>query len=651
MNKDVAPKVGKFVTGKNYFCEKFRDHETSDLFTQKWDYLENKYPFWAMLPDTSTGPGTSSMASTSKGKDPSTAASKGKDSSTATSKGKDSSTAASKGKDSSTATSKETTLPGDVMETIKRHFVGTYSIPIQHLKQPAWKRLVRVADRQHVDKLKKVFVHTSVQATILIGNICNITAEQFEESEINNYEYEVIGGNHTRIALQEILQETPDQLENTTVHLNVYCGLPDDMAKRLGMDHNNAINCSKPETTLDRLTSFRASLYNKAGYSSPDDISSVEPPTERATLSAWKDGLAIMLGCGGLKRTDKRKQLNNIHRRAIYLASAPCDVFNGVTEFARKWGLQKIHGQKKGELRPVHFEFLTDSDLDHVEQASLLQDLVEGKADYAEEIKKLKKSKAEKKKVKERSEKPSAEGEDTEITEEVELEANGDGNDDGLTEQEKDATIKKLKAEVQTLRGKNRKLEEGIKTLQKEKGGVEKEMKKVKEQLAEQQIACQLLQNKLHTDEEVSRGLLFSLEQAKDGDGVEREKEHTSNKRKTTDVATTSAPRAKSQRTTCSKAPPYKVDDYVVVAGAENNGQDIVPWFARVIATQPSARRLTVRWHVLNGEGVYVRETKGGKLLKDDTCRYDEIACTVQMSEDMTLPVEEMTKALKAVKQ
>ncbi|KAI8487216.1 hypothetical protein Bbelb_350140 [Branchiostoma belcheri] len=55
-------------------------------------------------------------------------------------------------------------------------------------------------------------------------------------------------------------------------------------------------------------------------------------------------------------------------------------------------------------------------------------------------------------------------------------------------------------------------------------------------------------------------------------------------------------------------APLYKVNDFVVVPGAENDGKDIVPGFARVIATQPSARRLTVQWHVPNGEGVYVRD-------------------------------------------
>ncbi|KAI8479724.1 hypothetical protein Bbelb_425270 [Branchiostoma belcheri] len=47
-------------------------------------------------------------------------------------------------------------------------------------------------------------------------------------------------------------------------------------------------------------------------------------------------------------------------------------------------------------------------------------------------------------------------------------------------------------------------------------------------------------------------------------------------------------------------APLYKVNDFVVVPGVD--GEGTVPWFAKVIATQPSARRLTVQWHVPNGE-------------------------------------------------
>ncbi|CAH1277403.1 Hypp9607 [Branchiostoma lanceolatum] len=98
-------------------------------------------------------------------------------------------------------------------------------------------------------------------------------------------------------------------------------------------------------------------------------------------------------------------------------------------------------------------------------------------------------------------------------------------------------------------------------------------------------------------------------------------------------------------------SPLYKVNDFVVVRGNANDGDDTVPWFAKVVAVNQSKRRLTLRWHVPNEEGVYTGETKGGKDLKDDSARFDDIVSTVQMSEDMTLPVEEFKKAWEALKQ
>ncbi|CAH1277528.1 Hypp9683, partial [Branchiostoma lanceolatum] len=98
-------------------------------------------------------------------------------------------------------------------------------------------------------------------------------------------------------------------------------------------------------------------------------------------------------------------------------------------------------------------------------------------------------------------------------------------------------------------------------------------------------------------------------------------------------------------------SPLYKVNDFVVVRGNANDGDDTVPWFAKEVAVNQSKRRLTLRWHVPNEEGVYTRETKGGKDLKDDSARFDDIVSTVQMSEDMTLPVEEFKKAWEALKQ
>ncbi|KAI8518889.1 hypothetical protein Bbelb_021460 [Branchiostoma belcheri] len=95
--------------------------------------------------------------------------------------------------------------------------------------------------------------------------------------------------------------------------------------------------------------------------------------------------------------------------------------------------------------------------------------------------------------------------------------------------------------------------------------------------------------------------------------------------------------------------PLYKVGDFVVIAGEANDGKDRVPWFARVITTDPAKQRLTLRWYVPNKEGVYEREVLDGKPLKDESIRYAEILTSVQLTDRMTLPEEEMSKAWKAL--
>ncbi|CAH1242416.1 Hypp6679 [Branchiostoma lanceolatum] len=88
----------------------------------------------------------------------------------------------------------------------------------------------------------------------------------------------------------------------------------------------------------------------------------------------------------------------------------------------------------------------------------------------------------------------------------------------------------------------------------------------------------------------------------------------------------------------------------VVVAGGANDGDCTVPWFAKVVATYEANRRLSLLWHVPNGEGVYTRETENVKPIKDQRVGYNKIVATVEMSEKMTRPDEEMLKAWDALK-
>ncbi|CAH1240920.1 Hypp6203 [Branchiostoma lanceolatum] len=188
---------------------------------------------------------------------------------------------------------------------------------------------------------------------------------------------------------------------------------------------------------------------------------------------------------------------------------------------------------------------------------------------------------------------------------ESETESESEQPDEG--DKDKDAKIKKLEADVQTMRDQLA----SSKASYSEK---ERELKAVLDQLEEEKATSANLRYETEQSGEEQKDMLLELEGFRE-------------------------------------SPLYKVNDFVVVRGNANDGDDTVPWFAKVVAVNQSKRRLTLRWHVPNEEGVYTRETKGGKDLKDDSARFDDIVSTVQMSKDMKLPVEEFEKAWEALKQ
>ncbi|XP_066294062.1 dentin sialophosphoprotein-like [Branchiostoma lanceolatum] len=422
---------------------------------------------------TTTSNGKPDRSTTSNGKPDRTTTSNGKPDRSTTSNGKPDRSTTSNGKpDRSTTSNDDATLDkGDILVTLERYWVGSHKVPIDCLMEPAWMRLVRTADPQHVQTLKSAFLKSpGTTQTVLAGNIVGLSATDFDKNKMRSYRFEVLGGNHTRQALQEILETNPDALKSTYVHMNVYCNLTEDLAKRVGIDHNkvtNNLNLSKPETYMEKLQSFRASLYYKAGYTRRQDIQTNEPPKEKATLAAWKRGLEVILAC------DTRKKLNDNHRRSILLASMPCNVWQGILSFAEMWEQGAIVGQRKGSrsVKQWHFDFIDKKGMTNEERDKVLQKLINGEASFDD----VSPSKGKEK---------------------------GDG---GRSEVEAE-----LKAKVEKL--------------QKEKGEIEKKLKEVEAALEEEKAKCQNLEKKLEDADEHSKGLLFSLFQAKES----REKEGSS---------------------------------------------------------------------------------------------------------------------------
>eukprot|EP00058_Branchiostoma_floridae_P002261 XP_002587749.1 hypothetical protein BRAFLDRAFT_94653 [Branchiostoma floridae] len=70
----------------------------------------------------------------------------------------------------------------------------------------------------------------------------------------------------------------------------VYCDLPDTLAKRISILHNDA-NFYLPSVLKDHLYTFRAALSAEAGYTDKANLATVEPskaPQDNGLLSRWK---------------------------------------------------------------------------------------------------------------------------------------------------------------------------------------------------------------------------------------------------------------------------------------------------------------------------------------------------------------------------
>ncbi|CAH1242305.1 Hypp6559 [Branchiostoma lanceolatum] len=143
---------------------------------------------------------------------------------------------------------------------------------------PHWSRLCRQPDPDHVQDLTARFKATPGMAfTIMAVHLPGITPEAFQPDMVNKYTYEVLGGNHTRLALQHLRQEQPDNNCFNTRMAKVYCDLIDSLAKRIGMQHNDG-NFHLSAGFKEQLYSFLAAAYAAAGYTDEASLTTVEPP-------------------------------------------------------------------------------------------------------------------------------------------------------------------------------------------------------------------------------------------------------------------------------------------------------------------------------------------------------------------------------------
>ena len=123
--------------------------------------------------------------------------------------------------------------------------------------EPRPSRLVRQVDRVFIESLKKEMVsNLTSDVAPLIGLLRANQEETFDHLHPEAYTYETLGGNNSRLALSELLQENPDlrsEPKYTKRLVSVYRNLSDEEAQLIGVKHNRQQSFVHHMTTQDKV--------------------------------------------------------------------------------------------------------------------------------------------------------------------------------------------------------------------------------------------------------------------------------------------------------------------------------------------------------------------------------------------------------------
>ena len=134
---------------------------------------------------------------------------------------------------------------------------GCFEIPLSCLKPPNASRCLREPDRVFIDSLKKEMQdNPTTLVSPIVGLVSLNSGDEYDNRHPNSYEYETIGGNNSRIALQELSAQFPNNQCFKTRLVAVYVGLSDDDALRLASKHNRATSFTHSMTTQDKVRSL-----------------------------------------------------------------------------------------------------------------------------------------------------------------------------------------------------------------------------------------------------------------------------------------------------------------------------------------------------------------------------------------------------------
>ena len=131
---------------------------------------------------------------------------------------------------------------------------GCFEIPVACLKAPSAEYCLREPDRLFIDNLKKEMLENPTKlVSPIVGLVCLRRDQEYDPRHTNSYMYETIGGNNSRIAIQELSEQYPTESSYKTRFVAVYAGLTSEEALRLASKHNRATSFTHDMTTQDKV--------------------------------------------------------------------------------------------------------------------------------------------------------------------------------------------------------------------------------------------------------------------------------------------------------------------------------------------------------------------------------------------------------------
>ena len=136
-------------------------------------------------------------------------------------------------------------------------YSGSFNIPVICLLSPDKEYMVREADEKFIECLKhEMLENRTCDVAPIVATVRLSDDEQFDMKHPEAYTYDTICGNHSRIALQQLIKENQELVKDPTFssrRVSVYGRLSAEQAQHLAHRHNRATEFTSKMNTQDKV--------------------------------------------------------------------------------------------------------------------------------------------------------------------------------------------------------------------------------------------------------------------------------------------------------------------------------------------------------------------------------------------------------------